>query len=73
MFRRIGDLAAIGPIAAALDDYQYERRKDQTTFPVALNSFAFGELTPAPPGGNRPQRGRRTQLILPVSDCGTNA
>jgi hypothetical protein len=25
------------------------------------------------PGGNRPQQGRRTQLILPVSDCGTNA
>jgi hypothetical protein len=25
------------------------------------------------PGGNRPQRGRRTQLILPVSDCGSNA
>jgi hypothetical protein len=28
---------------------------------------------PASPGGNRPQRGRRTQLILPVSNCGTNA
>jgi hypothetical protein len=25
------------------------------------------------PGGNRPQQGRWTQLILPVSDCGTNA
>jgi D-alanyl-D-alanine carboxypeptidase len=25
------------------------------------------------PGGNRPQQGRRTQLILPVSDCGSNA
>jgi hypothetical protein len=25
------------------------------------------------PGGNRPRQGRRTQLILPVSDCGTNA
>jgi hypothetical protein len=24
-------------------------------------------------GVNRPQRGRWTQLILPVSDCGSNA
>jgi hypothetical protein len=37
------------------------------------NGFPIGELTSALPGGNRPQRGRRTQLILPVSNCGTNA
>jgi hypothetical protein len=30
-------------------------------------------LPPHAPGGNRPQRGRRTQLILPVSDCDSNA
>jgi hypothetical protein len=25
------------------------------------------------PGGNRPQQGKRTQLILPISDRGSNA
>jgi hypothetical protein len=28
----------------------------QTTFAAALNGFAIGELTSAPPGGHRPQR-----------------
>jgi hypothetical protein len=62
-----------GSFLDALADRFPKKGHDQTTFTVALNSFAIGELTSAPPGGNRPQWGRRTRLILPVSDCGTNA
>jgi hypothetical protein len=40
---------------------------------VPRTDGALARSLKAPPGVNRPEWGRRTQLILPVSNCGTNA
>jgi hypothetical protein len=38
-----------------------------------MNQLTIFALPMARLGDNRPQQGRRTQLILPVSGCGANA
>jgi hypothetical protein len=70
---KFGALARIEPVPAGSWTMYFSGAVVAPGFNKKMKHFSDNGVNVGWPSDNRPQWGWRTQLILPVSDCDTNA